>query len=128
MAAQPRRRPSRGGTNRSISGDQRNLKVQGASARAKRPTKRMSTPDLCIQSGIAIETSPRGIPEAKDTRITHPVRQDLEGLNEAVKGAGSFTSYNVAQTESSYALARSYSACFELVDMEVLTLREDPSD
>jgi hypothetical protein len=54
------------------------FEVQGASARAKRPTKRISTPDLCIQSGIAIETSPKGIPEPKDIRITEMVRQDLQ--------------------------------------------------
>ena len=36
---------------------------------------RMSTPTLRIQSGIAIQTSPRGIPEENDMRTTDLVRQ-----------------------------------------------------
>ena len=77
MAAQPRRRPS-GGTKRSIKGDQRNLKVHGAWARVNRPTTRMSTPDLRIQSGMATQISPRGIPEANDISVTEAVRHEVK--------------------------------------------------
>jgi hypothetical protein len=37
----------------------------------------MSTPDLRIQSGIATQISPRGIPEAKDISVTEAVRQEV---------------------------------------------------
>ncbi len=76
MAAQPRRRPS-GGTKRSIRGDQRNLNVHGACARVNRPTTRMSTPDLRIQSGMATQINPRGIPEANDISVTEAVRHEV---------------------------------------------------
>jgi hypothetical protein len=43
----------------------------------KRPTIRMSTPISRIQSGMASHTSPSGIPEAKDMRLTEAVRHDV---------------------------------------------------
>src|SRR3954449_1492866 len=85
MAAQPRRRPRRGGSKRSIRGDQRNLKVQGASARARRPTRRMSIPDFRIQSGMAYQTSPKGMPEAKDIKTTEEVRQEEKAWTRPLK-------------------------------------------
>src|SRR5579864_2633751 len=75
-AAQPRRRPKKGGVKRSISGDQRNLKVQGACARVIRPTTRMSTPILRIQSGMAIHTRPSGRPDENDSSTTDAVRHE----------------------------------------------------
>src|ERR1700687_110919 len=59
-----------------MSGDQRNLKVQGACARVISPTTRMSTPILRIQSGMAIHTSPSGSPDENDSSTTEAVRQE----------------------------------------------------
>ena len=58
-----------------MSGDQRNLKLQGAWASVNRPTTLMSTPACAIQVGIAIQTSPSGRPEAKDCKATEARRQ-----------------------------------------------------
>src|SRR6478672_13242068 len=58
-------------------GSQRNLNVHGACASVNSPTTRMSTPDLRIQSGIATQISPRGIPEANDINVTEAVRHDV---------------------------------------------------
>src|SRR5436309_1413571 len=60
-----------------MSGDQRNLKVHGAWVRLNRPTTRRSTPALRIQSGIAIQTSPRGRPDEKLRSTTEAVRHDF---------------------------------------------------
>src|SRR6266545_1416223 len=60
-----------------MSGDHRNLKVHGAWASVKSPTTLMSTPACVIQVGIAIQTRPRGRPEAKDCRATEARRQLL---------------------------------------------------
>jgi hypothetical protein len=40
----------------------------------------MSIPDFRIQSGIAIQTSPKGIPEAKDMRVTAAIRQEVNAF------------------------------------------------
>src|SRR4051812_19967397 len=90
MAAQPRRRPSFGGTKRSMRGDQRNLNVHGACARVMRPTIRMSMPDLRIQSGMATHTSPRGMPEAKDMRVTEAVRHEVKAPRRLWRAPGLF--------------------------------------
>ena len=58
-----------------MSGAQRNLKLQGAWARVKRPTTLMSTPACAIHVGMAIQTRPRGRPEANDRRATDASRQ-----------------------------------------------------
>jgi hypothetical protein len=89
MNAHPRRRPS-GGTKRSISGDQRNLNVHGAWASVNSPTTRMSTPDLRIQSGIATQISPRGIPEANDISVTDAVRHEVKACPRLWKVPGFF--------------------------------------
>src|SRR5262245_3050666 len=60
-----------------MSGDHRNLKVQGAWASVKRPTTLMSTPAWVIQVGMAIQTRPRGSPEANDWSATEASRQLL---------------------------------------------------
>ena len=39
--------------------------------------RRISTPDLRSQSGMAIQTSPRGIPEARESRDIEAVRHDI---------------------------------------------------
>src|SRR4051812_623469 len=77
IEAQPRRRPSQGGAKRAMSGDQRNLKVQGACARVMRPTTRMSMPIRRIQSGMAVKTRANGRPEENDSRVTEAVRQEV---------------------------------------------------
>ena len=76
-AIQPRRRPQNGSRKRSMSGDQRNLKVHGACARVKSPTTRMSTPIERIQSGIAIQTSPSGSPDENDSATTAATRDSV---------------------------------------------------
>jgi hypothetical protein len=58
-----------------MSGDQRNLNVHGACASVNRPTTLMSTPAWVIQVGMAIQTRPRGRPEAKDCSATETRRQ-----------------------------------------------------
>lgn len=70
----PRLRPSSGGEYRSIRGDQRNLKLQGAWARVTNPMVRMSMPTLAIQAGMAIQTRPSGIPEKNIWSVTATVR------------------------------------------------------
>ncbi len=77
ISAQPRRRPPKGGWKRSMKGDHSILNVQGAWAKVIRPTMRMSTPALRIQSGMAIHTSPRGSPEENESRETDAVRHDI---------------------------------------------------
>ena len=59
-----------------MKGDQRILNAQGICARLKSPTMRMSTPMSRIQSGIANQTRPSGIPEEKERRVTESVRQE----------------------------------------------------
>jgi len=36
----------------------------------------MSIPDFRIQSGMAYQTSPKGMPDAKDIKTTEKVRQE----------------------------------------------------
>ena len=67
ITIQPRRRPSSGGTKRSISGDQRNFSVQGSCVSVSSPTQRRSVPEERSQSGSAIQIRPRGRPDAKDS-------------------------------------------------------------
>src|SRR4028118_2320159 len=90
ITVHPRLRPSLGGTKRSISGDQRNLKVQGACARVNRPTIRMSTPMSRIQSGIASQTRPSGMPEEMDISDTEAVRQEVKACLMLRKVPGRF--------------------------------------
>src|SRR5262245_9651865 len=51
-----------------------------------RPTTRMSTSMERIQSGIAIQTRPRGSPELKESRVTDAVRQDFMAERRLVLG------------------------------------------
>jgi hypothetical protein len=71
----PRLPPRKRGRKRSISGDQRNLKAQGACASVSTPTVLMSTPTMVIQEGIAIHTRPSGIPEESESSALAPIRQ-----------------------------------------------------
>src|SRR6185436_3416922 len=73
-AAQPRRRPSHGSDQRSMSGAQSTLKVHGAWVSVTRPTILRSTPLDRSQSGIAIQTSPSGIPDENASSDTAAVR------------------------------------------------------
>src|SRR6185369_11659673 len=101
MAAQPRRlpsRPSQGGTKRSMSGDQRNLKVQGAWARVIKPTTRISMPIRRIQSGMAVRTRANGRPEENERSVTEAVRHEviarprLGSMPRRLGGVGAVTS------------------------------------
>ena len=58
-----------------MSGDHRNLKLHGTCASVNSPIRRMSTPSRASQVGMAIQTSPSGRPEEKDSRLTEAVRQ-----------------------------------------------------
>ena len=71
----PRLRPRMGNGYRSIKGDHRNLKLQGAWASVKRPTTLMSTPAWVIHVGIAIHTRPSGRPEENERSETERSRQ-----------------------------------------------------
>jgi len=53
-----------------MSGDQRNLKLQGAWNRVSRPIARISIPMSLSQTGIAIQTSPSGSPEENISNVT----------------------------------------------------------
>jgi len=50
----------------------------------------MSTPDFRIQSGIATQISPRGIPEANDISVTDAVRHDVNACPRLWKVPGLF--------------------------------------
>src|SRR5829696_6116605 len=63
-----------------MSGAQRNLNVHGACARVMSPTTRISTPMSRIQSGMAIQTSPSGMPEENDISVTDAVRQEVNAF------------------------------------------------
>src|SRR5712691_3149750 len=71
----PRLRPRMGSGYRSVKGDHRNLKLQGAWASVKRPTTLMSTPACAIHVGIAIHTRPSGRPEENERSETERSRQ-----------------------------------------------------
>src|SRR5688572_1188708 len=58
-------------------GDHSTLNDHGACARVIRPTALMSTPELRIQSGMAIHTRPSGMPEENDSSATEAVRHDV---------------------------------------------------
>src|SRR5262245_35022858 len=60
-----------------MSGDQSILNDHGACASVISPTTRMSTSIERIQSGMAIQTSPSGKPDAKDRSATDSVRHDV---------------------------------------------------
>src|SRR5688572_19689391 len=70
-----RLRRLKGSVHRSINGDQRNLKLQGACASVKRPMILMSTFSNASHAGIVIATNPSGNPEESDNRLTAAVRQ-----------------------------------------------------
>src|SRR5512133_4068 len=71
---QTRFRPRRG-AKRSMSGDQRNLKVYGACASVISPIDLMTIPSCCIQNGTAVTTSPSGSPDEKERSETAESRQ-----------------------------------------------------
>src|SRR3990172_2014558 len=60
-----------------MNGDHRTLNAHGTCARENSPTIRISPPMSRIQSGIAYQTSPRGRPDANESRATAAVRQEL---------------------------------------------------
>src|SRR6185295_8541976 len=124
MAAQPRRRPSFGGTKRSINGDHRNLNVHGACARVMSPTMRMSIPDLRIQSGMAIHTSPSGMPEAKDISVTEAVRQEVNAWPRLWKVEG-FLAGAVVNQSSSVSSIRTVRTARSIL-LQHLHLRPEP--
>src|SRR5436853_5196753 len=77
-----RLRPNTGNRYRSMSGAQRNLKVQGAWASEKSPMVLMSTPRYASQAGRAIQMRPSGRPDEKDWRVTaSPGNAALAGLD-----------------------------------------------
>jgi hypothetical protein len=53
-----------------------------------RPTTRISTPILRIQSGMAMRTSPKGRPDENDRRETAAVRQEVIDRAIPRKGPG----------------------------------------
>jgi hypothetical protein len=53
----------------------------------------MSMPDLRIQSGMAIHTRPRGMPEAKDISVTDAVRQEVNAWPRLWKVPGFFVGF-----------------------------------
>src|SRR5512137_1035818 len=59
-----------------MSGDHTTLNAHGACASVNRPTSRMSTPIDRIQSGIAYQTKPSGMPDENESRTTDAVRHD----------------------------------------------------
>src|SRR5262245_31426942 len=68
-----------------MNGDHNILNDHGAWASVMRPTTRMSTSIERIQSGIAIQTRPRGRPELNESRTTDAVRQDLIAARRVVR-------------------------------------------
>src|SRR5688572_18058072 len=73
-----------------MSGAQRNLNVHGACASVMSPTMRMSTPMSRIQSGMAIHTSPSGMPDENDISVTDAVRQEVNALARLTQVPGFF--------------------------------------
>src|SRR5659263_120832 len=79
----PRRRPRNGGTNRSISGDQRYLNVYGRPTREKIPITVKSTFSDAIHACRVEPVSARGIPEEKPSSRTKKTRRFANAFRSA---------------------------------------------
>jgi hypothetical protein len=76
-----------------MNGDHKNLKVHGACERVMSPTTRISTPAFRSQSGIAIQTKPKGRPDEKESKTTDAVRQDRIASRMLVRTDGFSSSF-----------------------------------
>ena len=89
----PRRRPRNGGTNRSISGDQRNLNVYGRPTREKIPITVRSTFSDVIHACRVVPVRASGIPEENPRSRTKKMRRfpnafssaDMRGIVPPIK-------------------------------------------